>query len=638
MKCVASGYQSISQGFGNTLTDDLTLPDANLSLLFGALLLTAVGVFAASNLLLLDPYTALISAQIMLPCLGLQLVFYAVSRQTRSILWGLLLTYGLLWLLVVGRMELMVPVVYLIFAASGYVAFRYLRIYRKDWPSLILMAVTATTAVLALAMQYTSFDMSARLHNGNVQQDTLFHASIAAMIKNYGVISTGLHGLVETPYHVFSHKLMAAISMTSGLAVIEVYGVANSVLFAPILIFSVAAICGKLDRAHELSIPVVWMLTAVVMVACPFLLGRWALWGSFLVSESYLVALTLLTLGLALLFKRRLSSMDLIAAVLLAAMLANAKASVGLVFAGLWLVRFTFLDSERRSWVLLAALVVALVTGIVVFDSAQASSGSMPVDPLHFVRTYSFLGKHLDTAFETMATGVQSDMRTLVLALVAVLSFFLIHFGASWLVIGRVASRGGLRAIFGSPMALYSLAALGAGAAVVSVFAIGGGSAYYFSNVAFFISLPCLVALLASRLAQRGVTQRRIFIVVMIVVILLGMKSFRSASRLSMGRADPQTSELISHLQVMRLHAPLNVVWAPGPKTGADNPVELCTAQPFVYAAVSERPWTGIVPDGRDGRCQYHAYGYERYGITAANPQITSTPRLLEAMELRIAP
>ena len=620
--------------FGNQLVDDISLPVQQLNLLFSALLLTAVGVFIGANLLLLDTGTLARSAQIALPCLGLLLIFYAVSRQFGSVIWGLVLTYGLVWLLVYSQLHALAPALYLIAMVAMYVAIRFLRVERKHWSVLILMAVIATVTILALAMDYTTFDMLPRLHAGNVHQDTLFHASIAAMIKNYGIASTGLHGLVETPYHTFSHALMAGISLFSNMGVIEVYGVANSVLFAPILIFSITAFCGKLDRTHQLPLPLVWAAGCLVLVVMPFLFSRWAVSPSYFVSESYLVALSMLMLGLALLFKQRLTLWDLVAVALLAAMIANAKASVGLIFVGLWFARFIFLRSPRMLWVFAAGLLTALATGLVVIHVAQTASGSMPVDPLHFIRTYSFLGSHLNTAGKAVLAATLPSSLTLILALAALGSFFVLHFLLSWVVIGQVAYRSGLGSVLKSPLAVYSLAAVLAGAVIASTFAIGGGSAYYFSNIAFFVSLPGVIVLAVTWLERRSWQQHRLLVIGTLIISLLGLKGFHKASALY--PADHPTSNLISQLLEMRENSPMQIVWRANLQTLATNPVKRCTAQPFVYPAVSERPWVDVVVSGAEGRCDYYGYGYEQYGITEATKQVSIQPKLLPGFNIQM--
>ncbi|MEE4239577.1 MAG: hypothetical protein V2I51_22895, partial [Anderseniella sp.] len=92
------------------------------------------------------------------------------------------------------------------------------------------------------------------------------------------------------------------ISLLSRIGVTEVYGVANWVLFAPLLLFSVVAFCAMLDRAGQLSLPVVWAFSALLLSMLPLLFGRWGLRDSFFVSESYLVSLGLFLLGLGALF------------------------------------------------------------------------------------------------------------------------------------------------------------------------------------------------------------------------------------------------------------------------------------------------------------------------------------------------
>jgi len=111
------------------------------------------------------------------------------------------------------------------------------------------------------------------LPTGGVHRDAPYHAGIAAMIKNYGVVSTGLHGLVETPYHIFSHALAAGLSLLSGRRVLEVYGVAPSVFFIPILIFSAVACAAILDRTGRAYLLTMWGLVCVLLVGTPWLLA-----------------------------------------------------------------------------------------------------------------------------------------------------------------------------------------------------------------------------------------------------------------------------------------------------------------------------------------------------------------------------
>jgi len=420
--------QSEAYGLGYQLADWSSIPRNKLDLLFAALFLTSIGVFIGGNLLLLDVSVLQRSVQVALPCFALLLIFYALSRSIRNVAWGLVLTYSAMWIMVYSRQPWLVTVVYsAALVALGYVI-RFLRVERAYWLPLILMAIIATATVLGVEGAYTSFDMLNRLHAGQVHQDTLFHASIAAMIKNYGLVSTGLHGLVETPYHALSHTLFAGISLLSGVGVIEVYGVANWVFFAPILIFTIVICSAMLHKTNQLNMPLAWGITCLLLIASPRLLQPWGVWDSFFVSESYLVSLGLFLVGFPLLFKRRLSISDLLLVLTLTALIANAKMSVGLLLVGLWFARVLFVRSESISLDVAAFVVSAAVVTWMVFHSAEATGDSIRIVPLHFIAHYSFLGKHLLETGKALLEGGRVSSRSIFLALVALLSFFRIPF------------------------------------------------------------------------------------------------------------------------------------------------------------------------------------------------------------------
>ena len=261
----------------------------------------------------------------------------------------------------------------------------------------------------------------------------------------------------------------------------------------------------------------------------------------------------------------------------------------------------------------------------------------MSVDPLHFIRTYSFLGTHLDRAVKDMSAYTQPSSLTLILALAALGSFFVFHFILSWVVIGRVAYQGGLRSVFRSPLAVYSLAAVFAGVAIALTYSIAGGAVYYFSNIAFFVSLPGVIVLAVTLLVRSGFDHRRILIVGVFLISLLGLKGFYHASALVSYRAGHQASELIHQLQQMRTNASKQIVWRKNLQVQTINPVERCTAQPFLYPAVSERPWTDVVAEGNKAPCAYNGYLYEQYGITALDKHISKPPKLLPGMTIQMA-
>jgi hypothetical protein len=76
------------------------------------------------------------------------------------------------------------------------------------------------------------------LCNGYAHIDTLFHATLANMLRTYGAWSTGLDGLPDIIYHFGSHWIFARFSNLLDLPVIDFYNLAYPVLFAPFTVFS----------------------------------------------------------------------------------------------------------------------------------------------------------------------------------------------------------------------------------------------------------------------------------------------------------------------------------------------------------------------------------------------------------------
>ncbi|MBF0460473.1 MAG: hypothetical protein HQL87_03675 [Magnetococcales bacterium] len=625
--------------FGGQLLDSISIPEEKFNLLFAALLVTAVGVFLGENVLLWDRVVVQGSIPVAAACLAVLLIFYSVSRLLQSMIWGLVLTYGLLVLLVYSRWGWLVPVIQgCAVLGLGY-AIRFLRVGRREWPVIWLLGAIATVVIVGCSRAPTSFDMLQRLHAGDVRIDTLFHASIAAMIKNYGVVSTGLHGLIEIPNHVFSHELMAGISILSGVGVFEVYGVANWVLFAPLLIFSIVACCVMLDTKDQVNVPLAWGLVCMLLVLLPRVLKLWDVGNSYFKSESLLVSLGLFLFGLAVLFKRRYQITDLMLIVLLAAEIARAKGPVGLVYAGLWLCRIIFLRGEKLIFTWLGGVLVAVSVGWMTFSLVSASMHStVKIAWFDYIINYSVLGQYLEeTAKSWSGLGGVSWSATL-LAMVAIVSFFAFHFLLSWVVVVRLACRQGGLALLQVPAAVYVIGSGMAGALVMVLFAMPSGAASYFSCVAMFVALPEVVFLLlrgfdrlqGMRRCNGKLSVPAILIFIFVLLAILGAKSMdvvldrhRESVR--------QHSAWLDSLLELRQQTPMNVLIKPNGEALLKNPISRCSAQPFLFPAISERPWMDVIAARSD--CGYEYFGYEQYGLTPAQNHVTVRPRLLPGMQ-----
>jgi hypothetical protein len=59
------------------------------------------------------------------------------------------------------------------------------------------VGASVPTRLILSIDRYADFLVLEKLRYGQDHQDALFHASITSMIKTYGVVSTGLHGLLR---------------------------------------------------------------------------------------------------------------------------------------------------------------------------------------------------------------------------------------------------------------------------------------------------------------------------------------------------------------------------------------------------------------------------------------------------------
>lgn len=69
--------------------------------------------------------------------------------------------------------------------------------------------------------------------------DNLFHAAYSAILKNYLISSTGLHGINPTSYHILTHSAFSIFSKSLNVSVIESYATFYQTTILPLLFMSV---------------------------------------------------------------------------------------------------------------------------------------------------------------------------------------------------------------------------------------------------------------------------------------------------------------------------------------------------------------------------------------------------------------
>ncbi len=634
---MASNNNMNMLGFENQLIEPYRIRDKDLNQLFLMLLLSSVSIFLIGNALISDIKVIMATTPVAFTCFALILVCFAVSRIMQSAELGLVVTYIFLYTVAYFHSNLMMILEYGVCTAALIYSILYLRVERNKLLGIMMMALFAPVVVIGCDGAYAFFDVVQQLNLGNVHKDTLFHTSIAAMIKNYGVISTGLNGLVETPYHAFSHILMAGISVLSGASVLQVYGVAPWVLFVPILIYCVNTTCVMLKKNICDSIYLIWGTACLFLVVTPWLFSRWAFWNSYFVSESYLVSCGLLLFGLIPLFKHNLNYKDVLVAILVGALITETKGSVGVIYTGLWFLRVIFLRGARGFLFEMGIFVlITFVIGWIILNLAISNTPSK-ITPFAFIRTYSLNGNEINNVLSAWSAPQGANYKQILHAILAVLGFFCFHFLVSWYPIILLLFKYGWGALIRVPIALYSLGAIMAGGLIAIFYEIPAGSAYYFTSIAFFVSLPYAIIHTVegiNKFQQRKemllLSNRYVVLFTFFVALIITGSTHIKVLISSHSDSKLISNKLIESLQEIPKITPVNIALHSSDEIMSANPIRECTARPFLYPALTERPWTGVIVAGVG--CVYEYYGYAHYYSKSANSDILIPPKFILGM------
>ncbi|SMG23475.1 hypothetical protein SAMN05661096_01385 [Marivirga sericea] len=134
---------------------------------------------------------------------------------------------------------------------------------------------------------------------GIISQDTIFHSSILEMIKTNGIPSTGLNDTPYLPYHWGSHWLLARLSILVNISSTLSYNLLYPCLLIPIFLKSVLIFSKDLfdlrnNNTSKYKTGVIFWLAFLLLIVgfLPYTFtSKWAIWDSWVGSESYLVGL-----------------------------------------------------------------------------------------------------------------------------------------------------------------------------------------------------------------------------------------------------------------------------------------------------------------------------------------------------------
>jgi hypothetical protein len=225
------------------------------------------------------------------------------------------------------------------------------------------------------------------------QLDTVFHASVANMLTKYGVLSTGLDGFVPIKYHALSHFWLGCVSLWLGVPTLEGYVVGVQVIAVPMLLFSLSLAIHLFRRTGDgWADGALMTLGSLLLLLLVDLLG----WTSYLVSESYCLAMIVFLLTLPLLAEiaddqrgHRLS-LQLSALGVAGLLIMFSKISVGAVLAsavGILLWRRMGMTLLGLIKLAVPFLLIAILATATIFPGVGILMQAL--DPLGFLREYT---------------------------------------------------------------------------------------------------------------------------------------------------------------------------------------------------------------------------------------------------------
>jgi hypothetical protein len=147
--------------------------------------------------------------------------------------------------------------------------------------------------------------------------------------------------------------------------------------------------------------------------------------------------------------------------------------------------------------------------------------------------------------------------------------------------------------------------------------------------VSFFVSLPILLATVSgwvtTRSRQNAVPARetRFLALEAFISVLVSVEGLYQRTKNS---APEASSLVVKRLMEIRKKSDTAQIVAANDRLLHDNPSQQCTARPFLYPAVSERPWVGVIVS--DGDCRYEWYAYEGYNVSRTQSRVVPAPVL----------
>lgn len=224
---------------------------------------------------------------------------------------------------------------------------------------------------------------------GSGEIDTLFHSTLANVINNYHAVSTGLDGLIYTPYHIASHFIFGQLASILNLDGLSFYLVGFSVLGVPLFIKALLTFISSINSLWLKPLNLLVLASGLTGLMQPSVADWMGIWSNQLNSQSYCLALTFFFLLASIVLDTYRSGVEatknvaqkailLLVISLATTVLIWTKVSVGVLFCALASFLFVRIKAYKSKF-------YSLLFGMICLFSAIAYFSNLFKAPVDFV-------------------------------------------------------------------------------------------------------------------------------------------------------------------------------------------------------------------------------------------------------------
>ncbi len=476
----------------------------------------------------------------------------------------------------------------------------------------------------------------------NLFKDTLFHSSIASMLKNFNIASTGLHGIQPIYYHTGSHSIFSAISSLTKVPVLQSYNYFYPLVFVPLLLTVFLCLAEEVFSSENLKDIIIrsFVLVTIVLALRNPIFYRAQLSQNLLLSESYsfsIISFACLISVIICLEKSKLAGHKLILNIFLILIFIQTitfKISTPFVFFGILITWFLF--SQSQSFLSrLAILIVTIFCFMILFSGYNKSASTL---------TYS-----LFSSINTVALNIDPD-HSFINFSVKFFYFIIIHLLFSNILICywffcQYFKKSNM--IFSSWLILGIFFSSIVGIVPGLFLSLPGGAESFFSNVIQVLSIPFLLCI-PSHIFQnfKYNSQRYIFMFIFgtyatiflfvflptIPKIILGSRVLISEMQKSQLFA---SSPYIKKLELIRddKNTLNKLIYIPRTQIEFWNKFN-CNTVSFLIPAIAERPGLFSYPDLTCHSADYGTSDYDKFRSHYQFEEFTNNQLLSTAKKL----